>query len=819
MVLDDFFRRQFVKVTLLLLACISSPDVSIAATQKSILQSFVTKHCSACHDSDAKEAGLDLVGLAGANPSSEGLSAWKQVREAILQQRMPPKGEERPEENEIAQFQAAILGHASQLPADRYASLRRLNRREYENTVRDLLGIDASLVDLLPEDGSVQGFDNVADGLSISSVLMEQYLEAANHAFDSAIRRIEPLPVETRHVRLLDVKDNQESVKKKKGGVIEVDGALVKFTPGWPPARVDPVHPIEDGVYRCRVAVWPIDPSDRTLAVAVYVGSLFGTESRRFIGIFDVTGSAEQPRIIEFTSPIEEGHSIHVLPRIWPEHITYRDKHEPRPGVAIAWAETTGPLDQDFPSLAQQRLFGDVDSISLVPAEAVWMRHRKGVKRHVVHSSQPRQDAERILHDLIPRAFRRPVSDEEMQPFVQLTLDRLEAGRTFEQAVRSGVTAVLCAPQFLLLNQPPVAADAQQICQQYNLASRMSYFLWSTMPDERLLKLAAANRLTDSKVRNAEVDRMLQDPRSQHFVENFTGQWLRLREIEDTTPDTKLYPEFDPLLQEAMVQETTRFFRHVLDENLSVSQFVDSDFTFLNERLARHYGLSLKDYPALRGHENYDKVALPKASVRGGVLTQASLLKVTANGTTTSPVTRGLWVLDGLLGQVMPPPPPGIPAVEPDIRGATTIREQMRLHSGNQSCAKCHQWIDPPGFALEEFDAIGGHRDFYRSIGEGEKISGPKLSYLKGPPVISSVSLPSGQTVDGFQDFRAMLASNPQRIANSLAAKLFVYGTGRPVTLADQGTIEALVTQAKAEQYGLKSLVKSVVNSPGFVDP
>jgi len=622
------------------------------------------------------------------------------------------------------------------------------------------------------------------------------------------IRRIEPLPPETRRSVLMENKNNISSVKGNKGGVIEVEGAFIDFTAGWPPARMDEASPIEPGVYRCRVAVWPHCPNDhRTLTVGVYVGPMFGHGKRRFVGLYDVTGTPKNPRIIEFTTFMQEGHAIQVLPWVYPQHVTWRDKDdEARPGVGIVWAESHGPLDQGFPSEAQKRLFGEPETITMEEGPSHYLRHRRGVRDHYVASSAPREDAERIIRDFAPRAFRRPVDDALTDQFVQLTLARLDEGATFEQAVRAGVTAVLCSPHFLLINGEAKVDD-------YTLASRLSYFLWSSMPDDELTQLASEGKLIDPKVRHAQVDRMLADPKSKRFVENFTGQWLDLREIEFTTPDNKLYPEYDELLLRSMLAETRGFFRHILDNDLSVLNFVDSDFAVLNQRMATHYGIE-----GIRGHEDFRVVTLPEDSVRGGILTHGSVLKVTANGTTTSPVIRGVWVLDKILGQPSPPPPPGVPAVEPDIRGATTIRQQLALHRANDACARCHARIDPPGFALEEFDVIGGHRDWYRSLGgKGERVS--KTNYHIGPTIQTGAELADGRKFADFVGFRELLLDDPDAIARALAEKLLVYGCGRPVGPADREAVDAVVEATRDRDFGLRSMIHAVVDSELFLTP
>ena len=778
----------------------------LAAALCGSLEASVTKffevHCFKCHGAEKQKGDVRLDVLGAPTAQGEHGKTWLSVLDVLESGEMPPKKEPRPDKAALQEVLASLRSDLTET-VEAPIGLRRLNRVEYEWTVRDLLGIETPLRELLPEDGSVQGFDNVADGLGISSILMERYLEAANVAFESTIRRIPPLPAETRRAVVMEAKENIDSVKKKKGGVIEVGGSLVKFTPGWPPVRIDPAHPIDEGRYRCRVAVWPHDPGERTLALALYTGPLFGPGKQKFVGVYDVTGTPDDPRVIEFEASMKEGETIHFVPWIYPEHVTWRDKHEKQPGIGIAWAETYGPLDQNFPAISQTELFGDQESISLAPGDPVWMRHRKGIKSHHVVSTTPEADVERIIREFVPRAFRRPVGQETCDPYVNLALSRLAAGRTFEQAVRAGISAVLCAPQFLLLN-------AEEEVDDYTLASRLSYFLWSSMPDEELLALAAAGKLGDREVRDAQVERMLESPKSERFVENFTGQWLGLRNLEFTSPSDKLYPEFDDLLQESMLRETQGFFREILRNDLSVMNFIDSDFAVLNERLAAHYGIE-----GVKGHEHSRVVKLPDDSIRGGVMSQASVLKVTANGTTTSPVLRGVWLLDKIFARPVPPPPPGIPAIEPDIRGAVSIRDQLARHSSDTSCARCHDHIDPAGFALECFDPIGGERSWYRSLGEGKRIS-KREPYTKGQDVEGDGVLPGGESFADFRAFRSIMMTREDQMVRGLAGKLLVYGTGRPLTLADQTSVDAVVAAARKKNLGLRAMIHAVVETEMF---
>ncbi|MCA9128474.1 MAG: DUF1592 domain-containing protein [Planctomycetales bacterium] len=765
-------------------------------------QRFFADHCIRCHGGDNPEGELrfDLP----LEIVRENLDLWSAVASVLERSAMPPADEPQPSLADKAEFLSDLntqLNRIDPPPGPR----RRLSRREYEYTVQDLLGIETSLSELLPEDGTVQGFDNVSGGLDISSILLERYLEAADVAFESTIRRIKPLPSAIRHIDLMDQKENVDSVKGNKGGVIESAGAFVDFTPGWPPARVDGAHPIEAGLYRCRVAVWPVDPGpQRTLTVAVFTGPLFGDGKRVLQGFFDVTGSPDQPRIIEFTTHMDELHALHILPWIYPEHVTWRDKEESRPGVAISWAETEGPLDQEFPSESQQRLFGSSESLSMQEGESVYIRHRRGVRSHFVDSTTPAEDLERIMRDFVTRAMRRPTPEPLVEQFTNLAQARLAQGSTFEQAVRAGVTAVLCSPHFLLLNQSSPLDD-------YDLACRLSYFLWSSMPDSDLMDVAAQGKLREPQVLHEQVERLLADARSIRFVNAFTDQWLDLQEIEFTSPDKKLYPEFDDLLLRSMVQETHGFFQHMLDHDLDVMNFVHSDFAYLNQRMAEHYGI-----PGISGHEQFRIVQLPQGSVRGGILTHASVLKVTANGTSTSPVIRGNWVLEKLLARPTPPPPSGVPAVEPDIRGTTTIREQLDAHRQDASCNRCHQHIDPPGFALEEFDVIGGHRTRYRSLqGRGPKI--PKTNYFAGPEVDSSGCLWNGRPFADFVEFRNQLLEEPEAVVRSLAEKLLVYACGQPIPRNRRDEIEQVVQEVAGSGRGLRSLIHAVVQSKLFL--
>ncbi len=430
--------------------------------------------------------------------------------------------------------------------------------------------------------------------------------------------------------------------------------------------------------------------------------------------------------------------------------------------------------------------------------------HLISPERYEVTSEQPMIDAERILREFARRAFRRNVSDEDIKPFLARVKSKLDQKSTFEQAMRVGLKGILVSPDFLFLREKGPKLD------DFALASRLSYFLWSSMPDETLFKLAAAKKLHEADVLRQQVERLLSDPKARAFNTNFTGQWLSLRAIDATLPDRTLYPEYDDILKTSMLKETSLFFDEVLKNDLPLTHFVSSDFSFLNARLAKHYGI-----PGIEGMD-MRKVTLPADSHRGGLLTMGSVLKVTANGTTTSPIIRGSWVLERILGTPPPKPPADVEAIEPDIRGATTIREQLAKHRNVESCATCHRKIDPPGFALESFDVIGGWRDHYRALTNGGEKDASGRRVKRGPAVDPSDALLDGRRFRDIDDYKKLILEDKDQLARNLAEKLMTYATGAQPTKLDQPHLDEIVTDIRSKGYGFRSLVHAVVASSLF---
>jgi hypothetical protein len=429
-----------------------------------------------------------------------------------------------------------------------------------------------------------------------------------------------------------------------------------------------------------------------------------------------------------------------------------------------------------------------------------------------VVSEHPQQDAERLLRSFVARAYRRPVEEAHVKRFLDLFNQQFALGHSFTKSLLSTYTAVLVSPGWLFVQESPGRLD------DHALATRLALFLWNSEPDAELRSLAVAGRLRNPDVLKAQTDRLLNDPKFARFVEAFTDYWLDLRKIDDTSPSTTLYNDYelDDPLKLAAVEETRLFVKELFERNLPARNIIDSDFTFLNERLAHHYGV-----PGVAGAK-MRKVTLPKDSVRGGLLTQASVLKVTANGTTTSPVVRGVWIMERILG-FHTAPPPSVPAIEPDIRGAVTIRQQLDKHRADSSCASCHRKIDPPGFALESFDVMGGQRNRYRASAEGVKpepgigFSGQPYSFHYGLPVDSSGTLLDGRTFKDIREFKqALLAHDMQTVARNITSQLATYATGAPVGFSDRRKINEILVKTKRSGYGLRDIVHGIVASELF---
>jgi len=418
-----------------------------------------------------------------------------------------------------------------------------------------------------------------------------------------------------------------------------------------------------------------------------------------------------------------------------------------------------------------------------------------------IKPEDPDEALKKLLYRFAKKAFRRPIKNDDIAPYLKISRERFASEGDIVSALRVGYRAILCSPRFMYLYESPGKLD------DFSIAARMSYFLWNRMLDEELWILASKGKLSDPEVVKQQVGRMLRDPRGQNFVVDLADQWLDLNQIDFTEPDRRLYPGFDPIVEKSMLDETHQYLQQMIDKDLSVSHLVDSNYTFLNSRLADYYGIGKDGIGNVRG-DAMKKVSLRDATHRGGLITHGSILKVTSNGNNTSPVIRGVWISERLLGEHIPPPPENVPAIEPDIRGAKSIREQLAKHKNDENCASCHRKIDPPGFALENFDPSGRWRSHYGGLNKKKN---------KKRLIDASFEMSNGKKFDGLDQFKSLVLKNRKKLAINVAEKLMTYGTGATIQFSDRDDIEKCVANAKGSKYGFKSLIKEVVASDLFL--
>ncbi len=795
----------------------TSPSAPPPAVGDKAFRGFISAQCYACHDTENKEAGLALDTLDANFDDKATFDKWTHVFDRMRSGEMPPPEEPRPDAKELTAHldtlsKALYAQNLKEQTTQGRTILRRLNRVEYENSVHELLGIDTPIKEILPQDMPQHGFDTVADGMRLSQLHMEKYLEAADLALDAAIR-LTAAPDPIKH-RFLYKENNYclQQLKYEHPQILERDDGVVLFTlnnTNRIAGKVGTLIINEAGLYRLRVSAYGYQ-TQRPLMLALQSAGK-GRQNLIMLGFFDFP--PDKPKEMEITAHLNVGDFIVPTPLDLEIPADGKAVYEKTPqtftgpGVVVQWIEVEGPIQKSWPPPSVAKIFGDTP-LKEIPKDK--QLDVNGTRRaYELAPPDAKAGVKSLIEKFATRAFRRPLETGEADIFVKLATDSLDAGRNFEDALRVGLRGVLVAPQFLLFDEKPGKLD------DYALATRLAYFLWSAPPDDELLLQAAARKLAQPGMLRAQTERMLTSPKAQGFTRNFLGQWLDIRNIDATRPDGSLYPDYDESLKVSMVAETEAFFNEILQKNLSVSNFINSDFVMINRRLADHYNI-----PNVAGQEIH-KVALPADSVRGGVLTQAAVLKVTANGTISSPVLRGVWVLKRLFGITLPPPPPNVGAIEPDTRDATTVREQLAKHSTLKSCAGCHAKIDPPGFALESFDVIGGWRERYRSVKGGDpepkKLLGQKIwQYKLGRAVDATGELPDGRKFADVREFKKLIMEQQDQVAEAIIGKLLTYGTGAGMQFADRWVVEDVLKKAKAQNLGLRTIVHEVVQSSAF---
>ncbi len=797
------FARQSVACTLLLL-----PGAAMAFDAP--LSALLESHCAECHAGGAQEGGLDIDSLRQDLTDQETFARWERIFDRVQTGEMPPPDAEPFSKVQQAQFLRSLAAplvkaHA----ATKGTVLRRLNRVEYQNTINDMFGTHLDLADMLPEDGRAHEFDNVGDALNISVVQLQAYMDAAEAVLDTAIADTVEKP-DSKVVRASYADTRGAEKFLGKNWLKLDDGAVVFFQRvGYPSGMLREANVRSDGFYKIRVTGYA-HQSDQPITFSIGSTTFARGAKQPTYGFYAFTPG--DPQTVEITAWVDRNYMIEVTPfGIYdPENKIRQEGIEQYrgPGLAVQHIEVEGPIVDQFPSPGHRLLFDGLDRQEVMPGnlkdrEKSWYKP----KFELANQSEPAVTAS--LRRLATKAFRRPVTASDIQPYVQLYQAQRTEGATAEVALRAAATAILCSPDFLFLREPPGWLD------DHAIAARLSYFLTRTSPDDQLLQAAAAGQLSkDRQVMISHTDRLLNHAHLERFARDFTDAWLDLRNIDFTAPDKRLFPEYDPYLQHSLLAETRSYFRRLIDENAAVVNIVKSDFAMLNERLAQHYQIDGVVGPELR------PVSLPADSLRGGFLSHGSILKVSANGTNTSPVVRGVWVNERILGNVPPPPPAGVAGVEPDIRGAKTLRELLDKHRDLDSCRACHQMIDPPGFALESFNPIGGFRDRFRTVGDGERVNeivhGRKVNFKLGLDVDASGELPDGKKFAGFRDYRDHLSADENRLAKAFVTKLLIFATGRDMGFSDRPIIDQIVATSAAQGHGIRDLIHLVVQSEIF---
>jgi hypothetical protein len=813
--------------------CVGGARCGFAEDVDPQVTAFLKRYCVECHGATKPKGDfrVDALRIAANTADAEN---WQLVLGNLQLGEMPPKDAKQPTpadvekitswiQSEIARAAVALKGTGGEVV------LRRLNRFEYENTIADLFDVHGDFTAGFPEDLREHGFDNNGAALMLSAAQMQEYMKAADFVLARAIAP--PTRPETMSKTSTLHDGNRRAIEIARKGLENRLANFDKLTPQekantrkmeeavkanpdshgyrfpvWengtlrPPKLTDGPHldavmtvqqyfsgepqiglPAGRGWYRVKAVAYALKNDGKPARLKFTVHEGYSGKVPKAESVFAFTD--EQPREVEARYYMEPGDRVVFTIMDGAPHSQGRTMiDQPGPFIAIRSFSIEGPIYESWPPMGHRTLFGDIDPAQPTPEKAA-----------------------AIAAHLAPRLFRRPVNASAVAKYRAL-FEKLSKTMKPDDALRGMLTAMLVSPRFLYHEEPPNGPDSHAI------ASRMSYFLWRSTPDDELLKAAADGSLIDAAKRRTQAERMLADARAARFVNDFTGQWLRVREVGVMKANADLYPEYDAELEAAMRGETEHFIAEMFRRDLPLANFIDSDWAMLNQRLAKHYGIEGVVGPDFR------RVSLDKSkTVRGGLLTHASIHAVTSNGSTTSPVIRGTWMLDKFLGIPALPPPPDVPAIEPDIRGATTIKEQLAKHRTIASCNSCHRKIDPLGFALENFDVIGGWRENYRALVEPRPGARAKLS--DGPRVDSADEWAGVGHFTSFQEFRELVKKREDLVVQNLTHQLATFALGRVPGFADRQPLKDIATNVREKKSGMKSLVLDIVSSPVFTNP
>jgi len=785
-----------------------------------LIRPFVAENCVPCHGYKKQKNGLNLESFESAASLTDDHDRWTEVVKKLRGREMPPEEEPQPPEHQrqaVAGWLAKELERIDrQTPPDPgRVTARRLNRTEYNNTIRDLLGVDIRPADDFPQDDAGYGFDNIADVLSLSPVLMEKYMSAAEKVTRTAL--FGPSAMKPTLTRLRSDGRRVRDAKTFPGDYdvtglslpnafhtiyrvpVEGDYVVRAALAGLRPVGSEPVS----------VTLWIDDHLVQTIPFDPERSATFNDDRQDFGGQMvefkarlasgDRHIAVAIPRIFEGLPPTYSGPNPSTRPIPPP-----REFKPPPTATPERIAQLRKTFDDTQAELAKIPMNGvrintlDVGGPYAQATGAARASLQKVYTCGHLNGAHTPMCARRVVTDFARRAFRRPVTARELAPYLKLVDQAQKEEGSFAEGLAVGLQAILVSPDFLFrmerdhLNTGSNGA-AHYPLSQHELATRLSYFLWSSMPDAPLRHAAEMGTLRNPAVLAAQVRRMLRDPRSKALAENFGGQWLQFRALESVTRDRDRYPEFEDYLRLSMRRETELFIEDVIQHDRKILDFIDGKYTFVNERLARHYGI-----PDVTGPE-FRRVDL-NDTPRGGVLTQGSVLTVSSYATRTSPVLRGRWVLDNLLDAPPPEPPPDVPNLkESEIGTSASMREQLELHRKDPTCASCHRRMDPLGFGLENFDAIGAWRT-----------SDGKF------PIDATGTLPDGRTFNGPEELRKILRADHQAFEQCLTAKLLTYALGRGLERYDKRTVSGIVSRLPEREYRFSGLILEIVKSLPF---
>lgn len=749
-----------------------------AAQDEKIFQTkiipFMESYCFECHNEDRQAGGVGLSSYKSLADARKDRGTWEEVRRVIFAAEMPPKRKPQPSEDEkkvvTEWIHEALTRVDCSLDKDPgRVTIRRLNRAEYNNTIRDLCGVSFLPAETFPSDDVGYGFDNIGDVLSIQPILIEKYLTAAEEILDRGIVLEEKVPPskQTFRAQPLQARPREAKVRDPKPAIkLATPDAYV---------YMERLHFPLKGTYAIRIRATGGEVAGETPKLEALVND-------RPQGQVELKGTGK-PEVLEIKTTVDEGDfqvGFKFLNGIGKprqgrgnRQNAKEDDEQPVREVAVDYIEIEGPLgDAVRPMPESTRMM-----VSTFPKDA------GGNKLKAAHQS---------IIDFSKRAFRRPVKPEEVNKLMKLFQLADKQGEPYHEAIKLPLKAILVSPHFLFRIEDDPKDDQPRLLNDFELATRLSYFLWSSMPDMELFQLAQRGELRKPGVLEAQIKRMLKDPKSTALVENFAQQWLQLRNLQTFSPDTQMFKRWDERLRAAMFRESELFFDHIVKEDRPILELLDANYTFANERLAQHYGI-----PGVRGND-FRKVEF-KDNRRGGVITQGSVLAVTSNPTRTSPVNRGKWILENILGTPPPPPAPDVPEL-PDAKQLTgTLRQQMEQHRENPNCATCHAKLDPLGFGLENFDAIGT----WRTEDNKQKID-------------SSGVLPDGASFDGPAELRKVLLGKSDQFRKCLAEKLLTFALGRGLEYYDKCALDEIVEKVKSSGDKFSALVLAVVETDAF---